>query len=407
MVEEFNTKRKVMNIRKILRSTLLTTALTATAVMGFAQDEELVENGSFEQTQGKIKKLGSIESATGWIMATGQSADLFAPSSKVTEILTPLNAYGTEEPYDGSNYAGIVAYSYNDKMPRSYLMSKLVKPLQKGKRYCVTFYVSLAESSKYSTNAIGASFSKKPYASTEKASIIADVDVTRGDNKILSGFYGWDKVCNTYLAKGGEKYITLGNFLNNNQIGEQKMRQPKYYRGQQIIAAYYYVDNVSVKPINDINECDCSISDKSNVVSELIFLKSVVVSDKMDDKEKIEAQGIFFGYGNADVTSSAVATLEFVSEEMKSNPNFKLEIQGHMDDTEVKNSSENTSLQGLDKARAEAVKNYLAEKLNLAGNRITTMGMSNSVKNTTDITDGDEQELIDAKNRRVTFVIHQ
>ncbi|MBI1837491.1 MAG: hypothetical protein HYR91_09530 [Flavobacteriia bacterium] len=37
------------------------------------QSENFVENGSFEQTDGKIKKLGAIESALGWISPTGYS----------------------------------------------------------------------------------------------------------------------------------------------------------------------------------------------------------------------------------------------------------------------------------------------------------------------------------------------
>jgi hypothetical protein len=85
--------------------------------------ENLVENGSFEATTGKIKKLGSIDMATGWSSPTGVRADLYIPADKIPEINTPTNFYGKEEPKDGSNYAGIFGYSYNDKMPRSYIMS--------------------------------------------------------------------------------------------------------------------------------------------------------------------------------------------------------------------------------------------------------------------------------------------
>src|SRR5688500_3729354 len=128
-----------------------------------AQDvENLVENPSFEQMEGKIKKNGGIAVAVGWMSPTLAAADLF--SSKVKEGYgTPSNALGSEAPMDGENYAGIRTFSYGDKEPRNYISAKLKVPLTKEAKYCVTFYVSLAEASKYASNNIGMNFSKKQY----------------------------------------------------------------------------------------------------------------------------------------------------------------------------------------------------------------------------------------------------
>ena len=115
-------------------------------ITAFAQEgENLVPNGSFEATNGKVKGLGAIEkdksAVIGWTTATGAKADLFMPS-KVPDINTPLNLYGTEQAKEGSNYAGIVAYSPQNKVPRTYLMVKLDTPMKKGMRYCVKFNLS-------------------------------------------------------------------------------------------------------------------------------------------------------------------------------------------------------------------------------------------------------------------------
>ena len=80
----------------------------------FAQ-ENLVPNGSFEATEGKIKKIGAISSATGWSSPTAVQADLFIPG-KVMEINVPDNMYGKEDAKEGSNYAGIVAFSVGNKV---------------------------------------------------------------------------------------------------------------------------------------------------------------------------------------------------------------------------------------------------------------------------------------------------
>ena len=110
----------------------------------FAQESEnLISNGSFEATDGKVKKLGGIVSATGWESPTGVAPDLFSPN-KLQDINAPENIYGKEEPKEGSNYAGIITYSPDKtkKIQRSYLMIRLDTPLKKGMRYCVKFNAS-------------------------------------------------------------------------------------------------------------------------------------------------------------------------------------------------------------------------------------------------------------------------
>lgn len=373
----------------------------------FAQknSDNLVENGSFESVSGKLRRLGGITSATGWLTPTAQPADLYASSSKVPEIGIPNNANGKEDAYDGRNYAGIVAYSYNDKVPRSYAMAKLTQPLKKGQKYCVSFYASLSENSKYATNSIGANLTKKPYTAATKVSIIDEMDVRRSDKKVLNGFYGWDKVCNIFIAKGGEKYITVGNFLNNNEVGYEKMRTPKYYKGKQEVAAYYYIDDVSVKMIDNLDECDCSVINEDEKVSTLVFQKIIEVTPKMDAKQILEAQTAFFAFGSAELTSAGKEALKEVASRMNSNQSFRLEIQGHTDAIEDDRAEANPAFEGLDVARAEAAKEYLVKEANVFGSRITVSGKGNTVLNDDDISEADDDELQQAKSRRVTFVV--
>ena len=128
-----------------------------------AQDmENLVENPSFEQTEGRIKRGGAIAIAIGWMSPTTAAADLFSSSNK-EGYGTPNNNLGMEEAQDGENYAGFRAFSYNDKEARNYVSSKLKMTMVKDQKYCVTFYVNLAEASKYASNNIGINFSKKQY----------------------------------------------------------------------------------------------------------------------------------------------------------------------------------------------------------------------------------------------------
>lgn len=377
-------------------------ALLAITSFSFSQDENLVGNGSFETIVGKLKKLGGITSATGWLTPTGQAADLYVPAVKIPIISTPENNYGTEEPYEGSNYAGIVAYSYNDKMPRSYAMTKLVQPLKKGSRYCVSFYVSLAEASKYATDAIGANFSKKLYETAAKSSLIDNMHVQKGDKKVLSGMYGWDKICGVYTATGGEKYITIGNFLNNNQVMYEKIRKPKYFKGTQIIAAYYYLDDVSVKLIDENGQCDCSSVNEEDSYSKLVYQKVITLNDKMTIQEKVEAQTVYFAYGKYGLTNAGKASLDEIAKIMKAST-MTLEIIGHMDDSEVEKMEKNPTFQGLGESRGEEVKEYLIEA-GVNPNRIISIVDKTNTVPSGEISEADNDELSSAKTRRVTFI---
>ena len=225
----------------------------------FAQ-ENLVQNGSFEATEGKIKKIGAIANATGWSSPTAVQADLFVPG-KVLEINVPDNMYGKEDAKEGSNYAGIVAFSVGNKVPRSYIMSKLSTPLKKGMRYCVKFNLSLADGSKYASNQIGVNFSKKQFGTEDKAIIkdVAHVLHANNDNKKINQTFNWDQVCGIYEATGGEKFITIGNFYPDDKTSSETNRKNKDLKINQIVAAYYYIDDVSVELLGKKDKCDCQI----------------------------------------------------------------------------------------------------------------------------------------------------
>ncbi len=107
------------------------------------EDNNLVLNTSFESIDGQLKKLNQINVANDWYSPTPLKADLFT-SSVPGAIGTTENIYGKEFPKEGENYAGILTYSYNNKKPRTYLQSLLIKPLASGLNYCVNIHVSLS-----------------------------------------------------------------------------------------------------------------------------------------------------------------------------------------------------------------------------------------------------------------------
>lgn len=271
--------------KKMMRvSTVLVLGLST---LNAIAQENLVPNGSFEATEGKIKKVGAIASATGWTSPTAVQADLFVPG-KVLEINVPDNMYGKEDAKEGSNYAGIVAFSVGNKVPRSYLMTKLSTPLKKGMRYCVKFSLSLADGSKYASNQIGINFSKKQFGTEDKGIIkdVAHVLHANNETKKINQMYNWDQVCGIYEATGGEKFITIGNFYPDANTSSETNRKNKDLKINQIVAAYYYIDDVSVELLGKKDKCDCQIEVDQDNYSTTVYQKAVNLNDKMNPTQK-------------------------------------------------------------------------------------------------------------------------
>lgn len=369
----------------------------------FAQ-ENLVPNGSFEATEGKIKKIGAISSATGWSSPTAVQADLFIPG-KVMEINVPDNMYGKEDAKEGSNYAGIVAFSVGNKVPRSYLMTKLSTPLKKGMRYCVKFSLSLADGSKYASNQIGVNFSKKQFGTEDKAIIkdVAHVLHANNDTKKINQMYNWDQVCGIYEATGGEKFITIGNFYPDANTSSETNRKNKDLKINQIVAAYYYIDDVSVELLGKNDKCDCQIEVDQDNYSTTVYQKAVNLNDKMTPAQKIEKQQLFFAFGKTTVTPTGKEALDFVIKTLKENPTMKLEILGHSDPEEDKVGKEKGQYAEMSTKRVDAIQAYFMEK-GIPEARLIASPQGSELPNE-EISTADEDDLKQAKNRRVTFKV--
>ena len=383
-----------------------TITFSVLSVISFGQDEDnLVANPSFESVGKKPKKLGAIENATSWSSPTGEAADFFV-NGKNPDIATPSNVYGKEDPREGENYVGIIAYNKNKKeaYSRSYIMSKLEAKHKKGNRYCVKFNVSLAEASKYAVNNIGAKLSKKPLVGTK--AIIEEPSLEHFDNykKIMTARYNWTEICGVVQAKGGEKYITLGNFRDQEITKWAKMKpDPKLKVSLLPYYAYYYLDDISIKLLNKGESCNCQADEGGNEYSTTIYQKAVNLIETATAEDKIEAQETFFAFGKYKLTSDGKSSLDMISEVLKENPSFKLQINGHNNVIEDNVGAENDYYADMDNKRIGVVIKYLIEK-GIPESRLIASQKGSSKPNK-ETREEDSDDLKMAKNRRITFVI--
>ncbi|TXC81706.1 OmpA family protein [Luteibaculum oceani] len=331
------------------------------AISSFAQSPNLVVNGDFEELDQKIKDLGAISAAKGWAPGNGAPADLFSPESKIDEAKSPSNIYGKEKAYSGNNYAGIRAYSYKGKDPRTYITGKLEKSLEAGKRYCVTFYQSLSEDSKFAISNVAAVFSSEPFEMGEMSyNILMEPSVQLNTPSIITRQLYWDDVCNVYEAEGAENYITIGVFESEKNIDYKKIKRPGDFSGAQQNHAYYYIDGVEVKELEEGEKCDC---EKQQFVDTPKIVRVTVESNvsKSDVAKEIESLVIGFPQGSFKLDPNQKGVEELLKY-AKLDSDLKLKFVGHISEEEEKMGMKNPRIKTLAKGRAQAVVNYLAEQ---------------------------------------------
>ncbi len=124
---------------------------------------------------------------------------------------------------------------------REYIQTVLIDTLKGGKKYNVEFYVSLSDSSQYACSNIGAYFSINQVTSGNDKNLPDTPQISNPLNNILSEKINWTKISGSFIASGGEKYITIGNFKDDANSDTLYVGGPSWYT-----LAYYYIDDVSV-----------------------------------------------------------------------------------------------------------------------------------------------------------------
>jgi len=318
-----------------------------------SQVENLIDNGGFETIEGKLKSLGCIDLAVGWMSPTGVRADIYSPG-KIPEINVPENMYGKEDAKEGINYAGI-------------------------------------------------DFSSKQFGTDSKTAIIDKTHVLDGKNKIYGAMYNWEQMCGVYYAEGGEKFITIGNFTSNENTKSEKLKKDPTSKKAQIPAAYYYIDDVVVSVISEDAVCECEVASEDVAYSTTIYQKVVNINDKMPVKEQIEKQIAYFGFGKSKLTPDAIVSLDLIANLMKANPEIKLDIAGHSDEMEDKVGTEKSAYADMGNKRINEIIVYLKSK-GIQESRFISSPAGSSEPNE-NIIEGDDDDLKLAKNRRVSFKV--
>ena len=237
---------------------------------GVATGQGIVGNESFEAHTNCPSYLSSIEYTSDyssfpnvylWTNPCKETTpDYFnACAASNTQVQVPVPTFGYQQPKTGDAYAGIIAFQgqylggnlVHDY--REYLQTKLLQPLQAGKSYCVSFYVSPTTSNTFNFNIaideVGIAFSVDRDTETVANTMSLTYDVKSTPGVYFTDTSKWYKVSGTYVAAGGEQWLTLGTFKSNT-TGPSFVSLLPTPPSPAKVWSYLYIDDVIVKEIS-------------------------------------------------------------------------------------------------------------------------------------------------------------
>jgi len=387
-----------------------------------AKSQNLVKNHSFENAWtcpedyvGYAVKFPFPD----WINPNNGTPDLMHSCSAMRAGV-PENFAGYMYPYDGGAYAGIILREkFDDSLrvykgvSREYLQTKLTEPLKKNTLYCVKFYYVNAKKSMYSVDALGITLTVDQIKAKNADRILQRPQITNRPGHIMDNMDEWTEFCGYYRARGGEHYLTIGNFWDNSTT--QYVTNQNEYSDSAFFYAYYLIDNVSVFEIESEFECGCtndlawssdwksdtfdpatgyntkkindndiasnsnssSSSDKTNGngqgdngggdstqadpnETDATGLKTQITKAAFDVAEigdRFRLNQIYFEFNSSELLTVSYIQLDSLYNILAEKPSVRIEVRGHTDNIGSEGYNKKLSVD-----RAASVYNYLLEK---------------------------------------------
>jgi gliding motility-associated-like protein len=224
----------------------------------FKAQTNLVPNPSFENHKACFYAMAVVSDVIDWYPAK-ESPDYFNVCANSfgfypIESTVPYNCLGYMQPNKGDGYVGIGLYynisSDSIKIASECIGIKLIQSLKANRCYYGEFYISLADFSDTQINSLGMLFTKDTfklaylnYNNTIQPQIQWDT------TQFITDTLNWVKVSGTFVAQGGEEYVTIGNFKDGAHVKKHfftnTFGNPCSFGNPDAIC-YVYIDDVAL-----------------------------------------------------------------------------------------------------------------------------------------------------------------
>ncbi len=231
----------------------------------------------------------------------------------------------------------------------------------------------------------------------------------------------WMQVNHTFTAKGGERFLTMGNFQQKALVKAKRSSRKRK-------TVEYYIDDVSLIPVEPSNQScpeyeavkdqvyrnnprhpgrfiesipiDSSLlpipPKRDTVVINKPVVDTTPVINTTPKTDTLIIPDVLFHFNSSRLNPAFAARLDSLGRKISEITFTKLLIAGHTDN--VGSDDYNLKLSG---DRAVTIKNYLGDKFRLNKNIIETIGFGESQPRATNTTAAGRQQ-----NRRVEIIIY-
>jgi outer membrane protein OmpA-like peptidoglycan-associated protein len=274
--------------------------------------------------------------------------------------------------YEGYHCMSLEAGHVKKYYKRTFIRSQLLCRLKKENKYRIEFYI---KSSYPILDSIGVLFSvddflfdRRPLQAVKPSFFISEV------NKQIKKDSSWQKVSFDYTAKGGESFITIGNFSKRDITGDAGRTIDPHF--------FVFIDAVSLVPLT-ANESLCD--DWQSTMADIYdqderheFLRRKIIANRRHEPvpgvrearkvawiDTLVLQEVLFETGKAELQRESYLLLDSFCSRVTGGKIDSVVVEGHTDSrgTEEMNSR-------LSSARVQTVLNYFASRTFVKPNRI-------------------------------------
>lgn len=234
--------------------------------------------------------------AANWFQPTGGTPDILnSDKSHLLGFKTKTARTGTGRMaiITGVCKNGLVSWLLYRDTYSEYIECKLNQPLVAGKLYCVRYYVALDRKSNFASNHFGFAITQDSVRFPKSHTVLFGYDpiahINEENDHYITSDEGWVMICDTFVAKGGEQFLTLGSFGQEFPIRTHKAKKSEHTSLRVTPFhkfAYYYIDDVSLMEVKP-GEVLCSAPRDSVARNNIVFLLDA--SGSMGQKGLLDA----------------------------------------------------------------------------------------------------------------------